>query len=81
MMESEIQGYLTEFNIIREDISKVVRGLDDEAANWQPLQSDTNSIYAILTHIMGVDNLWVRQVIGGQTVQSNREAELGPPEK
>jgi uncharacterized damage-inducible protein DinB len=76
MMESEIQGYLTEFNIIREDISKVVRGLDDEAANWQPLQSDTNSIYAILTHIMGVDNFWVRQVIGGQTVQRNREAEF-----
>lgn len=75
-MDPEIKGYLTEFNIIREDISKVIRGLNDEAANWQPLQAGTNSIYAILTHIIGVDNFWVRQIIGGQTVQRNREAEF-----
>jgi uncharacterized damage-inducible protein DinB len=75
-MDAEIQGYLTELNIIRKEINKAVLGLDDEAANWQPLQTDTNSIYAILTHILGVDNFWVRQVIGGQTVQRNREAEF-----
>jgi uncharacterized damage-inducible protein DinB len=75
-MEAEIQGYLTEFNILRGDIRNAVRELNNEGSNWHPLPEGTNSIYAILTHLMGADKFWVFQVISGKTVPRDREAEF-----
>jgi hypothetical protein len=75
-METEIQGYLTEFNILRTDIGNAIQGLNDEGANWHPLSKGTNSIYAIMTHVIGVDNFWVRHVIGRETLQRDRDAEF-----
>jgi uncharacterized damage-inducible protein DinB len=75
-MEAEIQGYLTEFSIVRGDIRNAIRELNDEGANWHPLQEGTNSIYAILSHIMSADNFWVRQVISGEAVRRDREADF-----
>lgn len=75
-MESEIQGFLTEFIILRGDIHNAVRDLKNEGANWHPLPEGTNSIYAILTHMMGADKFWVYQVIGGKKIQRDREAEF-----
>ena len=76
MVEIEVQGYLTEFGILRGQIRDAIKGMGDEAANWRPLPQDTNSVYAILTHIIGVDDFWVRQVITGETLQRDREAEF-----
>ncbi len=73
-MEAEVQGYLTEFGILRGQIRDAIRGLNDEVANWRPLSKDTNSIYAILSHMMDADSYWVRQVIGGEAIQRNRAA-------
>ena len=75
-MEAEIQGYLTEFNILRTEIRNSLRELKDDGANWPPLPKNTNSIYAILTHIMGADKFWVFQVIGRKTISRDREAEF-----
>lgn len=75
-MEAEVQGYLTEFGILRKQISEAMQGLNDEAANWHPLSEGTNSIYALLAHLMGVDNFWVRQVINGEVGHRDREAEF-----
>lgn len=75
-MEIEVQGYLTELNILRGQIREAIQGLSDEAANWHPLPEGTNSVYAMLSHFMGVDNFWVRQVINGEVVQRDREAEF-----
>ena len=75
-MEIEVQGYLTEFGILRGQIRDAIKGMGDEAANWHPLPKDTNSVYAILSHIIGVDNFWVRQMIMGGTVKRDREAEF-----
>jgi uncharacterized damage-inducible protein DinB len=75
-METEIQGYLTEFGILRGQIRDAIKGMGDEAANWRPLPQGTNSVYAILSHIVGVDNFWVRQVITGEAVKRDREAEF-----
>jgi len=75
-MEAEIHGYLAEFGILRGDISNAIRELNDEGANWRPLQEGTNSIYAILSHIMGANNFWVRQVINGESVHRDREADF-----
>ncbi len=75
-MEIEVQGYLTEFGILRGQVGEAIRGMNDEAANWRPLPEGTNSIYAILSHLIGSQDHWVRQVISGEAVQRDREAEF-----
>jgi len=76
-MEAEVQAYLTEFGILRGQIQEALRGLNDEAANWYPLPGGTNSIYAILLHVMGADTFWVRQVINREeAIKRDREAEF-----
>ena len=75
-MEAEVQGYLTELGILRGQIGDAVRGLNDEAANWRPLSEGTNSIYAILSHLIGVDRYWVWQVICEESVHRDRAAEF-----
>ncbi len=75
-MEPEVQGYLSSFNMKRRQIKDAIKGLDDEAANWHPLSRDTNSIYAILSHLTGAQSVWIKQIIAGIPVQRDREAEL-----
>ena len=75
-MDTQVQGYLTEFGILRGQIRDAIKGMDDEAANWHPLPQGTNSVYGILSHIIGVDGFWVRQVIMGETLKRDREAEF-----
>ena len=73
-MEAEVQGYLTEFGILRGQVRNAIKGINDELANWHPLLKDTNSIYAIMTHLIDGDNFWVQQVIRGEVLRRDREA-------
>ncbi len=75
-MEAEVQGYLTEFGILKEQIRDAIQGLNDDAANWCPFPKDTNSIYAMLCHLTGAESYWIGHVIGGETVDRDREAEF-----
>lgn len=75
-MEPEVQGYFAEFGILREQIRDAIQNLDDEAANWHPVLKGTNSIYAILCHLAWSEDYWVGQIIGGKTVERDREAEF-----
>jgi uncharacterized damage-inducible protein DinB len=75
-MESEIQSYIAEFRSLRGEIQKSIQGLSDEAANWRPLPKDTNSIYALITHLAGAQSNWIKRVIAGIPVQRDREAEF-----
>jgi hypothetical protein len=75
-MESEIQGYLTEFGILRGQFNEAVKGIGDEAGNWRPLPEGTNSIYAIISHLIGAQNYWVRMVINGEKLPRDRAAEF-----
>ncbi len=75
-MEAEVQGYLDELKILKNQIRDAVRGLSEEAVNWQPLPKDTNSIYAILIHLLGADDNWVKHVINGRSIDRDREAEF-----
>lgn len=75
-MDAEVQGYLAELRILKQQILDASRGLNEEAANWRPLPKDSNSIYAILCHVIGSDNFWVRQIICGEAIDRDREAEF-----
>jgi hypothetical protein len=74
-MEAEIEGYLTEFRILRKQIRDAVQDLDDEAANWQPFPG-SNSVYATLYHMLGSNDFFVRQSINGQTINRDRDGEF-----
>jgi uncharacterized damage-inducible protein DinB len=72
-MEAEVQGYLTERRNLRRELRDAVKGTNDEIANWHPLPKDTNSIYAVMNHLIEVDRFWVTQVIQGQMYKRDRE--------
>ncbi len=75
-MEAEVQACLTELGILKAQVREAIKGLDDKAANWQPLAKDTNSIYAMIAHLAGSESFWARQIIQGQTIKRDRQAEL-----
>jgi hypothetical protein len=75
-VEDEVKGYLTEFNTLRGQIRDAIKGLNDEAANWCPPPKDTNSIYALITHLTGAQANWMKRVIAGISVTRHREAEF-----
>jgi uncharacterized damage-inducible protein DinB len=75
-MDEEIRSLLTELAITKNQILEVLKGLGDDAANWQPLPKNTNSMYSMVSHVIGAQNGWVRKIIDGQQIQRDREAEL-----
>jgi hypothetical protein len=75
-MENEVQAYVAEFNTLRAEIRKTLQGLSDEAANWRPLPKDSNSIYALMTHLTGAQGNWMKRVIAGTPIQRDRDAEF-----
>jgi uncharacterized damage-inducible protein DinB len=75
-MENEVQAYIGEFNTLRGEIRKTLQGLSDEAANWQPLPKESNSIYALITHLTGAQSNWMKRVIAGIPIQRDRDAEF-----
>ena len=50
--------------------------LSAEAANWEPLDADTNSVAAIAAHMCGVVRWWVAQGLTGKDVGRQRDTEF-----
>ena len=79
-MIKEIQGYLTTMNELRDQIKTLLEGLTQEALDWQPFQGEgelaTNSLGAIAAHLAGSATYLIKEVIGGQPVHRDREAEF-----
>ncbi len=79
-MIKEIQGYLTTMNELREQIKSMLEGLPEEALDWKPIQEEgelaTNSFAAIVTHLAGSAIYLIKEVVGGQPVHRDREAEF-----
>ena len=50
--------------------------LGDEAVNWTPLPSDTNSIAVMVVHTLGSLDTWLSRGFGVE-LPRNREAEFG----
>lgn len=59
----------------------IVEGLGDDLANTAPDLPGANSPVAILTHCLGVVEFWTGAVIGGRTVERDREAEFAAQAK
>jgi hypothetical protein len=79
-MIKEIQGYLTTMNELRDQMKSVLEGLPEEALDWRPIEGEgelaTNSLGVIVTHSAGSGTYLIKEVIGGQPVHRDREAEF-----
>jgi Protein of unknown function (DUF664) len=79
-MGKEIQGYLEAMGEMREEIVKLLEGLPEEALDWKPIQGEgelaTNSLAAMATHVAGSATYLIKEVVGGQSMQRNRQAEF-----
>lgn len=53
-----------------------LEGLTEDELNWRPPAPDTNSLYAIVTHVLGNAEENVLQTVCGQPVSRSRAAEL-----
>jgi uncharacterized damage-inducible protein DinB len=76
MSTPEVEAYVQKLRELRAEVLKLCDGLPAEALNWKPPAPDTNSIFAITTHIVGSETAWIHQVVGGIDVKRNRSAEF-----
>jgi hypothetical protein len=79
-MIKEIQGYLTTMNVLRDQIKSVLEGLPEEALDWRPIDGEgelaTNSLGVVVTHLAGSGTYLIKEIVGGQPVHRDREAEF-----
>lgn len=79
-MIKEIQGYLTTLRELQDQVKNLLEGLPQEALDWRPIQEEgeleTNSLAAIVTHLAGSEIFFMKEIIGRQPIQRDREAEF-----
>ena len=79
-MIAEIQGYITTMNELWDQIKGMLDGLPQEALDWRPIQGEgelaTNSLAVMAAHLAGSGTYLIKEVIGRQPTQRDREAEF-----
>jgi hypothetical protein len=79
-MIAEIQGYVTTMNELWDQIKGMLDGLPQEALDWRPIQGEgelaTNSLAVMAAHLAGSGPYLIKEVIGRQPIQRDREAEF-----
>ena len=75
-MLAEAQALWEQFERVHQEIFKWSEGLTDDQLNWKPPAQDTNSIGALISHILGAEMFAVVERIGGQSVSRDRSAEF-----
>ena len=58
-MDPEVQSYLDSMDALRDEVRSAIQDLPAEALNWCPLSEDTNSIYALVSHMAGSESFWI----------------------
>ncbi len=75
-MLSEIQTYLERLEDRRAAVLKTLDGLEITALEWRPLPADVNSLAALGIHCLGAERRWLHEVVGGNKIERDREAEF-----
>jgi len=58
-----------------EQIAAIIKDVELQGLNWKPIPG-INSIYVLISHIAGSRNFWINQVIGGDDIHRDRDAEF-----
>lgn len=76
MMSPEAQTYLERLREARAEILKTLDGLPADALNWHPLPDETNSVFALATHLLGAERRWLHHEVGQRKIERDRAAEF-----
>ena len=79
-MLKEIENYLSFLNDLRGQVKILLEGLPKEALDWRPLDGQgelaTNSMAVMTIHLAGSEAFWIKEIIGRQSIQRDRDAEF-----
>jgi uncharacterized damage-inducible protein DinB len=74
-VKSSLAADLAVLEELLEDLTALIRPLDEACLNWTPLPSDTNSIAAMVVHTLGSTESWLARALG-ESLSRDREAEF-----
>ena len=74
-MQTFYADYLNNLEELHTDIAKALDGLPPEALDWSP-KPEVNSITALIVHLTGAERFLIGEVIGGQALNRDRDAEF-----
>jgi uncharacterized damage-inducible protein DinB len=74
-MQTFYADCLNNLQELHNDVVKALEGLPAEALDWSP-KADVNSITVLIVHLTGSQRFLFGEVIGGQDVHRDREAEF-----
>ena len=75
-MATEAEDCIERLNYLREEVKKEIHGMTAEGLNWKPLAPNTNSIFALTTHIVGTESAWIHHFVGNRTIARDRDSEF-----
>jgi uncharacterized damage-inducible protein DinB len=79
-MLSEVHAYLTDLGELRDQVESLLEGLPQEALDWRPIEGAgelaTNSLTAMVVHLVGSEAHWMKEVIAGKKIVRDRDAEF-----
>ena len=79
-MLPEVQAYLTDLGELRDQVKILLEGLHQEALDWRPIEGEgelaTNSLTAMVVHLVGSETYWMKEIIGGKRIVRDRDAEF-----
>ena len=74
-MQTFYADCLNNFQELHDDVAKTIEGLPLEALDWSP-RIGVNSITVLIVHLTGSEKFLFGEVIGGQDVHRDRDAEF-----
>ncbi len=79
-MDKEIQGYVAVMKELWDQVKGMLDGVPQEALEWRPLRGEgdlaTNSLAAMAAHLAGSGTYLIKEVVGRQPIQRDREGEF-----
>jgi uncharacterized damage-inducible protein DinB len=74
-MQTFYADWLDNLQELHDDIAKTIEGLPPEALDWSP-KAGVNSITVLIVHLTGSQRFHFGEVIGGQDIDRDRDAEF-----
>jgi uncharacterized damage-inducible protein DinB len=74
-MHPHLEASLAVLEELYDDLVAALRPLDEACLNWTPAAPETNSIAALVNHVVGSNDAWLARA-AGEPVRRDREAEF-----
>jgi hypothetical protein len=75
-MANEASHFASILDHIGRDVLEQLRGVPEALLNQPLALPETNTLFALATHLVGAGEKWILVEVGGQTIPRDREAEF-----